>query len=52
MMVSTETTAHVLQVITNMSKGMSNAILNHDLNTYHVCIDMLFHKISYRKSSY
>jgi len=35
MMVSNETTAHVLRVITDMSHGMSNAILNYDLNTYH-----------------
>jgi hypothetical protein len=37
MMANNETTAHVLQVITNMSHGMSNVILNYDLNMYLVC---------------
>lgn len=37
MMVNNETTAHMLQLITNMSHGMSNAVLNYGLNMYHVC---------------
>jgi len=55
MMVNNETTVHILRVITSMSHGTSNAILNYDLNTYmnqetEMCVDMLFHKISYRIS--
>jgi hypothetical protein len=38
MMVSTETAAYVLEVITDKSHAMcNNTILNYDLNIYHVC---------------